>query len=156
MAVTVQTKGTAMKITGMDSLLGKLQQNRLYGKYWRAGLSDLIGSLKDRAKSTAPVRSGRLKAGMITKMHQSTVPLWALLTNNTTRSGGGTGARYPWVLEYGRAGRTIYNYRSGKLKGRPTKGWFSWVLPAHRKQIEQALNRIADAIEDAFGSRMAA
>lgn len=155
MAVTVtQSSAGGFKVNGLDSLLRKLEQNRLYAKYWRAGLGDIADGLKERAQSTAPVASGRLKKGMVTKIDKRVVPLWALVTNNVTNR---SGARYPWVLNAGRVkGRTVYHYRSGRLKGRPTKNWFSWVLPAHLKRIEQALNKVADAIEAAFGSRLAA
>ena len=77
-----------------------------------------------------------MRASLTYEMDAHPLPKWARVGTNV--------AKYPQILE--ESSRT--HYRSTRFRGRPTRTWFSGVLPQKMPEIEgavlEAMQRIGE------------
>lgn len=135
-------------IQGIPEIVKKLEPGTLYGRALKEVMDETRKyGYQTMTQKRAPVgETGDLVAAVDSRLDTREVPLFASveIPHLPTKEG----FRYGGALE----GGSKYRYRSGPLRGKPTKGWWSGtkklmqsylrrVLPKALRRIEQDWNR---------------
>lgn len=146
-------------VEGADQLARKLNPDSLYEDPLRRLLDEARKVGEQKAHERAPRGiTGRLDAGIDSELKPNAVPMHAIVSVEAIARDG---FRYPFALDtspkfHYRAGalRTTRRGRTGLVRGgKPTKGWFTKVLPLVRSHLSRARKKTLAEIEQRFTSR---
>lgn len=135
------------KIDGMNRVLRKLgttEGGSIIAEPWTRALRSLVDEAQSDVRATAPHASGRLDAKTTGRLQATPIPKWGVVTTTASNRG----YRYPWALE----ASARFHYRSGPMKGRPTKGFFKRVRDALQGKVNRVLEEAAREIERRFNA----
>lgn len=141
-----------LKVTveGAEALARKLDPDRLYAHPVEAMLAEGVRYGEQRAQERAPRgTTGQLWAGVGSELHAEARPMYGLVTLDAVSS---RGFKYGFALN----ASPRFHYRAGGRRGgksgRPTKGWFSKVLPLVRAYISRLRRNAESEIERNFAT----
>lgn len=141
----------ALKITveGTAALARKLDPDRLYGDPVAAMLGEAVRYGEERAQQRAPRGlTGQTWAAVGSELHASASPMYGLVTLDAVTSDDG----FKYAAALNASPRFHYQAggRKGARSGRPTKGWFTKVLPLVRAYLSRLRRKAESEIERNF------
>lgn len=137
-------------LKGYPPLVLKLSGAHLYGQALRGAMVDAKDYGERTAHKQAPVgTTGRLEAAISSRIDAREVPLFAAVEIPTLPTGtptrGGRPFRYGFALSVSR--RVAYHYRSGRLRGKLTLGWWTGIRRKMRGYLRRRLRKAAEDIK---------
>jgi hypothetical protein len=141
-----------IQLRGLGPALNKLDPaDPFYAPAVHQAFADLGKLGQAYVRTRAPRgRTGRLANSIVHVLDARPVPRFVKI--GWPRGGGPmptrSGFRYPGALE----GGPRFHYRSGPLKGRPTRGWLSGARKFLRTQARRLLTTAARQIEAAWSA----
>lgn len=140
-----------LAVGNLDKVLKKLDTaHPVYAEPLRRALTDAGRLGRAYVETRAPRGTGRLSRAIDDRVDPRPVPRFLRIgyvpegPPMPTRRG----FRYPGALE----GGPKYTYRSGPLKGRPTRGWLSGASKFLRRQVNALLRRAAQETEQQWAA----
>lgn len=151
-----------VKVIGLADLLEKLDANELAAEPWTDMVEGITKTMHSRFAAAAP--GERFPSTIKYRLQQRPIPLWSKITGDFPFK-----IRYPFMLDAGarrvsgsgvsRIGRqaarsvsttSVYHY---KRSGTPTRHWIRNILNELEGMVNQALPRVAEAIEERWAQK---